>query len=284
MKALKLVLVSGTFVMAALFLSACNKNEPTMPLTLSQSGSIMLKAESKTTSGTIPVIGGDLALSVFDVNLAKIQIQENSGFDVEQEGEYNDGDIDNEETETDSSGFDVEQEGENNDGGTNDNEAETDEELEESEESDASDITLNGPFSLNIASGFVEIGSFDVYPGTFKKVDVTFSISSEQPYNGNSIVMNGEFTDEAGTTTPVILNSKFDKSFETLLSGNGITVTANTTVPVTIIFDFNKIFSNLNFSSATVTNGTLLIDDSHNTQLLTTFEKNLNNSVEFEED
>jgi hypothetical protein len=216
----------------------------------------MLKAESKTTSGTIPVIGGDLALSVFDVNLAKIQIQENSGFDVEQEGE-------------------------NNDGGTNDNEAETDEELEES---DASDITLNGPFSLNIASGFVEIGSFDVYPGTFKKVDVTFSISSEQPYNGNSIVMNGEFTDEAGTTTPVILNSKFDKSFETLLSGNGITVTANTTVPVTIIFDFNKIFSNLNFSSATVTNGTLLIDDSHNTQLLTTFEKNLNNSVEFEED
>ncbi len=245
MKLSKFVLVLGTFIMTALFFSACSKtNEPTV----SKTSTVLLKADSRTLlSDSILVLGGDLALSAFDVNLAKIQIQENSGVDVEQEGENNDGDT--------------------NDAGS---------------ETEMPDIILDGPFNLNIAGGSVELGSFAVYPGTFNKVDLFFMVSSEQPYNGNSIVMNGDFTNQAGTTTPVILNSKFDKSFETLLADNGITVTENTTVPVTIIFDFDKIFTNLDFSSATVTNGTILIDDSHNTQLLTTFENNLNNSVELE--
>lgn len=251
MKAAKFVLVLGTFFLAMLFFSACNKSDPTSPSTLSKSSTIVLKAGSKSalsgSSSDIPVTGGSLSLSSFDVNISKIQIQENSGFDGEQQGENNDGNTD--------------------DGGN---------------ETEMPDIILNGPFNLNIASGSVEVGSFDVYPGTFKQVDLYFSTTVNQPYNGNSITINGGLTNQTGSTIPVILKSKFAQNFQTLISGNGITVTQNTTVPVTITFDFNKMFANLDFSSATVTDGTILIDDTHNSQLLTTFENNLNNSVELE--
>lgn len=249
MKATKFVLVLGTFIIAGLFFSACNKNEPTSPTALSKSSKIMLKAGIKSTlsgsSSNIPVTGGNLSLLSFNVNISKIQIQENSGVDGEQQGENNDG------------GTDV--------GG-----------------SENADIILNGPFNLNIASGSVEVGSFDVYPGTFKQVDLYFSTTVNQPYNGNSIIIDGNLTNQAGTTIPVILKSKFAKNFQTLISGNGITVTQNTTLPVTMVFDFNKMFTNLDFSSAIITDGTILIDDTHNSQLLTTFENNLNSSVELE--
>jgi len=251
MKAARFVLVLGTFIIAALFFSACNKNEPTSPSALSKSSKIMLKASSKSAlsgnPGNIPVSGGSISLSSFNVNLSKIQIQENSGFNGEQQGD-------------------------NNDGGTDGGGSET----------ETPDIILNGPFNLNIASGSVDVGSFDVYPGTFKQVDLYFTASLNQPYNGNSIIINGDFTNQAGTSIPVILKSGFDHNFQTLISNNGITVTQNTTVPVTIVFDFNKLFTNLNISSAIVTNGAILIDDTHNPQLLKAFENNLNNSVELE--
>lgn len=249
MKASKFVFVVGTFIVAGLFFAACNKSEPTSPSALSKSSKIMLKAGIKSTlsgsSSNIPVTGGNLSLSSFNVNISKIQIQENSGFDGEQQGE-------------------------NNNGGT------------EAEGIENADIILNGPFNLNIASGSVEVGSFDVYPGTFKQVDLYFSTTVNQPYNGNSIIIDGNLTNQAGSTIPVILKSKFAKNFQTLISGSGITVTQNTTLPVTMVFDFNKMFTNLDFSSAIVTDGTIIIDDTHNSQLLTTFENNLNSSVELE--
>lgn len=49
------------------------------------------------------------------------------------------------------------------------------------------------------------------------------------------------------------------------------------------MFDFDKMFANINFDSATITNSTILIDETHNTGLLQSFENNLNNSVELED-
>lgn len=243
------LLLSAVFIIALLF-SACNKSDPSSPLSLEKSSKVILKASGKTATNLnqIAVSNGNVSLTTFDISLSKINIQENSGFDGEQEGENNDGDSDN--------------------GGT---------------ETEVPDIILNGPFNFNIASGSVEVGTFAVYPGTFKQVDLTFLPTSNQPFNGNSIVINGNFTSSNGSIIPIVIHSKFSNTFQTLISGNGITVTQNTTVPITVMFDFDKIFANMNFESAAITNGTILIDEANNSGLLQTFENNLNNSVELED-
>ncbi len=240
-------LVLGAIFITALLFSACNKSDPTSPLSLKKSAVVMLKANGKTNNGKITTSNGNITLSAFNINLSKINIQENSGFDGEQQGE-------------------------NKNGGSESNGSET----------ETPDLTLNGPFNFDVATGSVTIGNFDVYPGTFKQVDLYFLTENNPLFNGNSIVINGNFTNENGTEIPFALKSKFSKSFQTFIAGNGITVNQNSTVPITITFDFNKIFANMSFNGASITNGTILIDETNNYTLLQTFENNLNNSVELE--
>lgn len=248
MKSKKIVLLFSASLVVALFFSACNKSDPNSPTSLDKSSTVILKANGKTATNinSIASANGNLSLSTFNISLSKINIQENSGFDGEQTGE-------------------------NNDGGSNNGDTE------------APDILLNGPFTFNIASGSVDVGTFAVYPGTFKQVDLNFFTDVNPPFNGNSLFVNGDFVKSNGNVIPFVLQSKFSNTFQTLISGTGITVTQNSTVPVTIMFDFDKMFANINFDSTTITNGTILIDETHNTGLLQSFENNLNNSVELED-
>lgn len=251
MKHTKEVLVFGSLMFVAAVFSACNKTEPVSSPTASKSSLMLLKAGSKfTTSGsgnTIPLPFGTLSLESFNVNLSGITIQENSGFNGEQQGENSDGN--------------------SNDGGT---------------EIETPDLHLNGPFSFDIAGGTVNIGTFDIYPGTFKQVDVFFLQTSGQPFDGGSVAIKGKYTVPDGSVLPVILHSKFSQSFQTQIAGNGITIIQNSKVPVTILFNFDKMFAQFDLSKAAVTNGTILVDDSNNLQLLQLFERNLNSSVELE--
>lgn len=248
MKSLKSNFFLGAVFIIALALTACNQSKPTAPLPLDKTATVTLKVVHTTTNdSTITINNGNLSLNAFNVNLSKINIQENSGFNGEYKGENNDGDST-----------------------SNDNETEI------------PDLELTGPFNFDIAQGSVFIGSFDVYPGTFKQVDLYFLTETNSPFNGNSIVINGKFINTSGVEIPFTLNSKFSKSFQTLIAGGGITVAQNTNTPITITFDFNKIFANMNFGDAVITNGTILIDDTNNLVLLHAFEQNLNNSIELE--
>ena len=250
MKPLKAVLVIIVILLITVVFSACNKTEPTTPNAASKSSSVMLKASGKSlASGSInniPLSNGKLSLVSFYVSLSQIKIQENSGFDGEQRGDNNDG---------------------NSSGGS---------------ETETPDLVLNGPFNFDIANGEVNIGTFDVYPGVFKQVDLFFLQSSNQPFNGGSLVINGSYTDHNGAVIPLILKSKFSQSFQTQINGSGITVTKNSKLPITIAFNFDKMFAQLDFSKAVVKNGTIFIDESNNFQVLQLFEKNLNNSVDLE--
>ena len=251
MKTLKVVFIFCSVFLAAAAFSACNKSAPISPKTALKSGAVVLKASGKSLSGgsanNIPLSTGNLSLVSFNVNLSQIKIQENSGFDGEQQGDNNDG---------------------NSGSG--------------SPETETPDLILNGPFSFDIANGIINIGTFDVYPGVFKQVDLFFLKSSNQLFNGGSLVINGNFTDKNGSVIPLTLKSKFSQSFQTQIAGNGITVTQNSKLPVTIVFNFDKMFAQLDFNNATVRNGIILIDDANNFQLLQQFEKHLNNSVELE--
>lgn len=241
----RLVLLFSAILIFALITAGCNtSSQPTQPL--EKNSKLLLKAANKSNNNSIISTNGLIVLSSFNINLSKLTLQENTGFDGEQEGEHNDGDNEN--------------------GG----------------ETEMPDIVLNGPLSFDIASGSVELGNVDVYAGTFKKVDLDFSKTPIAPFNNHSIIVEGNYKKQNGDVIPLTINSKFSKTFETLIANGGITVNANSTVPVTIIFDLDNIFKNVDLSNAVVSNGAIIIDEQNNSNLLQIFENNLNNSVEVE--
>lgn len=223
--------------------SACKKNDSTQ-----KSSTLSVKVVAK----VLAVKGGALSIKTADVNIANLQIEENSGNDGQ-----NVGGGDNE-----SGGKDAEGGNENNNG----------------------DIILAGPYSLDIASGSASIGQVSIYPGTFKKVDLNFQTSSSSTYNGNSIFITGTYTDNSGTIIPFKIYSSFTQQVQLPLAGNGITVAANSSVTIDIVFDVNAWLTGLNFSSATITNGEIVINSTNNTTLLTIFESNLSKYIDAEKE
>ncbi len=250
-----------TLALGIVWISSCNKSSPNSSSSLTKSSTAVMKATNSpraasTTVADIPVSGGKLNVQTAWINIADLRIEENSGNDVEQEGEHNDGDQ-----------------------GGSDNESQDGNE----DSTDAADITAAGPFSIDISNGQALIGSFDVYAGTFRKVDFSFMPNTNDPFYGKTIVIGGEFTAEDGTVIPFALKSEFSKQIQIPIAGAGIVVAANSTVEINVVFDLAAWFGSVDFSSAQAANSQILIDASTNTALLTAFEANLDKYVEVEE-
>lgn len=263
---------AGLLLMAFIFaVIGCGKKAPTSMNSTARTSTVLMKASvspsamntdaaSGTMLNSIPIPGGSLDINTAMVNVSKIQIEENSGNDVEQGGEHNGGE---------QGGADNEVEGPDNEKGA-----------PEAEQ----DIIVNGPFALDISNGEAAIQSVDIYPGTFKKVDLTFSINTSSPFNGKTIVINGTFTPNGGSATPFSLKSEFSKEVQMPIAGGGITVPANATIAVTVTFNLAGWFDKVDLTSAQISNGEILIDSANNTALLSAFETNLAKYVDVEED
>lgn len=257
MKVSMRVFASLVLSVGLMWIMGCNRSNPAATSLPTKSSTAVMKAtglhkSASTTLSDLPVLGGTLNVQSAWINISDLRIEENSGFDGEQQGEHNDGDQGGSENESQGS------------------------------ENDSPDITAPGPFSLEISSGQALIGSFNVYPGTFKKVDFTFQPNTNDPFYGKTIVISGEFTSTAGTVTPFALKSEFAQPIQTQIAGGGITVPANATVDINVVFDLAGWFSNVDFSAAQISNGQILIDSSNNTALLSAFEANLAQYVEVE--
>jgi len=250
-----------------LTITACKSNDsPNAPLMSSPSGNLLMKIHSFNPSkiGTdalkiktvgsqtyiqFPITGGTLDLQSAMLNFKDLVIEENSGYDGEQTGDNNSGN--------------------DGDGGT---------------EGEAPDITAPGPFSVDLSSGTASIGSFDVYTGTFKKVDFKLVSNSADPFFGKTIVISGVFTPDGSTAIPFTLKSDVSSQLQLPLANGGIVVAANSTVSIDIVIDLPSLFNSVDFSSASVTNGRILIDSQNNSPLLNEFETNLNSYIDAEDD
>ncbi len=264
-KKLYIVAILGFLFLLAAMVGCSKKSPVASPVMGTKSATILMKAKAKTgpqmSLSGIPVPGGDLTIQTAMVNIDHIQIQENSGLNVQQEGNYNNGpDI-----------------------GGNDNSQAEGPDLQKGTEIDSADILLPGPYALNVTSGQVVVDSAAVYPGTFKQVNLSFLLNTAPPFNGKSIVISGSYAGASGSPVPFTLKSEFTQTIQTKLAGNGVTVTQNAKVPLTIVFDLPAWFANVDFSSATITSGEILIDATHNSALLGTFEKNLAKYIDVEE-
>jgi len=242
MKYLKIML-PVTILM--IFISACQKNAAiTKPKV--KSAAVTLKATVhktgyKSTASlkgiTFPVKGGNIVLSSAQVSFGNVNIQENTGYDGQYTGGSTAGGPDNESSK---------------------------------ETIDSGNIIIPGPFAYNMSSDTATLGNVKLYPGTFKKVDLTFIPNNSTAFQGNSIVIKGTFKPTSGTLVPFVLQSKFVGQIELKLAKT-ITVSANSTVSVAIVFNFNNWMGTLDFATVAKTNGTILIDATHNTKLLGNF-------------
>ncbi len=220
--------------------------------------------KSANVSGPIQLASGSLNLTTASINIVNLKIEENSGNDVEQQGGNQDvGGVENDKAAE----------------GT---EASGSEKKNEKNESGSEDIYLPGPFSPDISGGEAVIDQVSVYPGTFKKVNFTFQVTNDTPFNGHSIIITGNYVATDGTSTPFALSSDFAKQIQLPLANGGITVQANATTTVSIVFDLTQWLGGLDFNGAIITDGTILIDSSHNTALLTQFENQVSANIDVE--
>ena len=220
--------------------------------------SVLLTVKStvaKKVSGTgleIPLLNGSLSVTSASVNIANVKIEENSG--------------------------DENQQGENNTGG-NDKKGNSSDKKGSSSEADSGDIALPGPFALEISAGTSSLGQINMYPGTFRKVNFQFQTSTNNPFNGNTIVISGNYKKTDGTIIPFIMQSNFSEEVQLLIANGGIVAAANTSQNILIQFNLNE-WLNLDFAGAQVTNNQILINSANNISLLNAFNANVAKNIE----
>ncbi len=245
----KISAVTLVALIASVMLTSCNKSgESPTSLALQKSGTMLMKigiAVPNSQSGRIPVPGGYITVDSLMINLQRIQIQENSGFQGEQQGEHSDPD-----------------------GGGS--------------EGERGDIVISGPLALEISSGLAAIGPVPVYAGTFLQTDLHFAPSPLPPLNGNAIVVRGTYIRTDSTHISLTMLSRYSNVVETRIANGGIIVPRDSTVTVRLTFNLNSWFGTVPFNNAQLTNGRIIVDQSNNTQLLTVFETNLRGSAEEE--
>ncbi len=151
---------------------------------------------------------------------------------------------------------------------------------EQGGEQELPDIAVNGPFDLDVANGSAFIDTVAVYPGVFRKTDVEFATSGQSPYDGMSILIGGTYTPDTGTAKSFALRSAFTNQTECGLVGDSIVVQNDTVVPVSVVLDAPCWLSGLDFAHAQVSGDSILVDVSHNPDLLAAFEAALSNNDE----
>jgi len=254
MKTLKRV--SPLMVMAAILfiVSGCAKeNVNSTKSSLLAVDLSTVKSAALNNTGTKGTASSAFTLNSAKVSISDLVIEENSGNDVEQQGEHNDG------------GNDDENDSNNETGGEKD------------------DILLPGPYMLDVVNGSLSIDQVAVYPGTFKKVDFKFNVSNEAGFGGNSIVVKGSYQKPDGTAVPFTLRSDFSQQVQLPVANGGITVAANNTITLTIVLDIQSWINTIDLSGAILTNNEIIIDKTINADLLNLFEANLASSIEVED-
>ena len=142
-------------------------------------------------------------------------------------------------------------------------------------------VFLTGPYWLDVVSGAGDIGTVNVYPGTFSKMDFDFNLHSDSVYGNHSIVIGGNYVNAGGSTVHFILKSDFVKRIELPLANGEISVSQDSLIDIAVTFDLNSLLGNIDFRNATLlSNGDILIDKDNNAALLNQFELNLSKYIE----
>jgi hypothetical protein len=236
------------FLFAALMvlvLSSCKKSN-----NLGTPGTVNLNALSSSgiKAATIPTATGSISLKSGIVEIQNLRIEENTGND-NQSGNQVGG----------------------SDNGT--------EKSTNTEGTDGGDIFLAGPYVLNIVDGKIAIDNVQAQPGNYKKVDFDFLAGKDN--GGNSVVLEGDYTNSLGSVIPFKLSCNFEGTVQLPLASN-ITVSSGSVINVAIVFNVANWLSALDFTNATETDGKIVINNIQNASMYSDFVTALSKNIDAE--
>jgi hypothetical protein len=208
---------------------------------------------------TIPVVGGTVALQSASFSIQRVRMDEET---QAPSGEHQGGGGEN-------------QGGEHSGQGDGGHEGQGDNEHE-----DEVEVVIEGPFAIDIASGGAVLTTVVVSPGTFRRAQLELHLEAAAPFDGDSIVIQGQFQPTGGSAIPFTLRSRLLRELEVPIANGGVTVANNAEVAFTVTFDLAAMFAHLDLHGAVVESGAIAIDDSHNATVLAAFEHNLDEALE----
>ncbi|HKK41220.1 MAG TPA: hypothetical protein VJ963_02340 [Bacteroidales bacterium] len=253
MKKVENIGITGMISLIILMTPGCKKS--TSPfLKTSQLAITMSKTKIAGTSSVTKSLTSNSSVFTLNseiVSIADLIVEENTGNDVEQQG--------------------------NNKGGSD-----TENKSNAAGTSENGDIHLTGPYIVNLKGQNINIDNITVSPGIFKKVDFSFTVSNDTSLNGNSIIITGTYKNNQGVDIPVVLQSAFNKQIQLPLANGGIVAKSGSVVTLSILFDAQALINNIDLSTAIVSNSGILINNSNNSGLLKKFESNMSSFIEVE--
>ncbi len=229
-----------------LILTNCKKNEGS-----SAPGSLNLKAASFKQGQSLKsalTLAGNLTVTKAVVKIQNLVIEENSGNDNN-----------------------VQQGGNDNQGGS---------ESKNISEKDGGDLTLVGPYTLDITNGTTQIDNVILQAGTYKKVDFKF-VQGTMP-DAHSIVIEGSVK-QNNVMVPFSIVVDASNTVQLPLAGNGLGIISGASSTLSIVFDINSWIKNLDFSTATANNNIINISSTENPVLYSAFIKALFENIDVED-
>ncbi len=139
------------------------------------------------------------------------------------------------------------------------------------------DLKYDGPFVADLMNDgtIPDIAELKVPDGKYCEIDVTLDefptdYSPGHPLEGKTIWVGGKRADGV----PFVLSAKFRKEFQ-IASKDGISIGPNGFKGIFMTFFLESWFDGVDLDSATLTDGTILIDETNNTDLLAIIIENI---------
>jgi hypothetical protein len=142
------------------------------------------------------------------------------------------------------------------------------------------ELEYEGNYTVDLLAGTSSpsLNTVNIEPGTYSEIEIEFEDILEGDY---SVVMDLVYAPNGGSGTPVEFRSEEDYELEL---EDDITINAGDVQNLILTLDLDQVFNGIDFSQADVTDGTIRIDEEHNTALLDAIENNIENALDSDSD
>jgi hypothetical protein len=132
------------------------------------------------------------------------------------------------------------------------------------------EYSWRGPQTVDLFDLTSILGTITLPAGTYEKVSLKIQSEREDANGQPLFYLSGAYTNDSGTTLPIVISVSDPVMFKTQQSNDSIVAGNFTDFTSTILLYLDQLLLNVNVSlldNATLTNGTLLISANSNTEI-----------------
>ncbi len=254
-------------ILAFICLTACNEQNGGSRFGDYETAQVQLKAtvtnQGASTLTAMSMESGTMTVTsaLFRIDCFELEIQVDGDYPAVLEEEDNDDDGESEDE-------DEAWEDEDDDGEEEDGEEGEDDEDEFEEEDGEIDMEIEGPYFLTADENELTLDEGQVVVGRFTELEVTFEPANDDPMNGHSILVMGQYTEANGTTHQVELKVEDEFEVEVDLVEMNYMITAGQSYVAMFSLDVEAWLQEIHLETAETNDGAILIDEDHNPELM----------------